>query len=371
MKDHGELIALDHDELHSLIQEVGQIQSIMVWGPPGIGKTEGIETFARSMDMRFVQLLGSQMNPEDLQVPLIDPASGTTRMCPPHRILGKEYADQPLVLLIDEINAAEPDMMRAYFQVVNERRIGDLELPGGSIVIGAGNPLNTNSVARPMPAPLMDRFYHVALTLKDTTSWLAWTADKKIHEAVTSYVREQGVRTLLGEARGDNQIGTSPRAWARLGRVLGTQALGIDQALERVQGGHLSTGRFQAHVAQVARGAVWGNDAEHFARWWAMRLTTVDLRRVLSGEIPFPTDPADAMTALALIEQLRRRLAAELPRFEHDLSAATRELAARARTLIERVAQPAPELVRSVLADARIPSWYLDTLVNDQVTGTN
>lgn len=363
----NDLHQVDHGELHDLIVDIGSEQSIMTWGPPGIGKSATIEELSKFLGMRYAQFIGSQINPEDMAVPLVDPTTGTTRLCPPYRIFGGEEGSQPILILIDEINAAEPDVQRAFFQLVNERRIGDRDLPRGSIVVGAGNMIATNSVARPLAGPLMNRFYHVRLTLKDTKSWLDWAADpsRKIHPIMMDYISQHGVKTLIGSPRGDDEIATSPRSWAALGKVLSSRCFEIDKKIELVREKVITPGKFQGHVARVAGGAVHAEDAEHFARWWAMQLSTIDLGRILSGEEKFPLDQAETLTAVALIEQLRKRLGSELPTLRTELKPSGQKLAGAALRILQQLQLARPELVRSVIADENVPGWFLDEIATE------
>lgn len=53
--------------------------------------------------------------------------------CPPESIA----RDEPYCLFLDELNAATPDVQKAFYSLILDRRIGTYELPKGSIVIGS------------------------------------------------------------------------------------------------------------------------------------------------------------------------------------------------------------------------------------------
>src|SRR2546426_7573347 len=79
---------------------VATSRPVLIWGPPGIGKSSLVEQFAASAGLACVSLLGSQLAPEDIiGVPQI--VDGKSRFCPPAMIARSE----PYCLFLDELNA--------------------------------------------------------------------------------------------------------------------------------------------------------------------------------------------------------------------------------------------------------------------------
>src|SRR5262249_23944292 len=136
---------LKPSEILDFFLHVAPVRPIFIWGPPGIGKSALVEQFARSVGMPCVSLLGSQLAPEDLiGVPSID--DGVSRFCPPAQIARKE----PYCLFLDELNACSHEVQKAFYSLINDRRIGDFALPEGSIVIGAGNRAQDAAIVKPV-----------------------------------------------------------------------------------------------------------------------------------------------------------------------------------------------------------------------------
>ncbi|WP_412026819.1 AAA family ATPase [Deinococcus yunweiensis] len=344
------LPTVDHAGLHDLLLSMGTTQTLMVWGPPGIGKSQTIEAFGRELGMPVSILLGSQMSPEDLSVPLIDQTTYLTRMCPPATLI----RDVPSIVFLDELNGAEPDVMRGFFSLVNERRIGDHHLRPGSVVVCAGNPTTHNSVARPIPAPLMSRMYHVHLKITSTRGWLDWAHAHEIHPLITEYIGEAGVRALLGQPADDDQIATNPRAWAIASNALA----GWSAAIAPLEG----TPEYARRVTAILKGAVNVQDAEKFGSFLTRRVQDVSLSAILSGTQKLPDPEQDRALVSHLIGLLRTRLAGELPRLEGELRAESQHLTDGAVRLLQQLAQQAPELGAALLADEKIPAWFLERL---------
>src|SRR5690242_20523895 len=111
--------AVTPSALAKLLLNVAPLRTVFVWGPPGIGKSAVIEQFARDVGMPCVSLLGSQLAPEDLiGVPRI--VDDVSVFCPPRHIARKD----PYVLFVDELNACSFEVQKAFYSLVNERRLG-------------------------------------------------------------------------------------------------------------------------------------------------------------------------------------------------------------------------------------------------------
>ena len=144
-------------------------------GPPGlplgsarIGKSSLVRSFAESLGLECVTLLGTQLAPEDLiGVPQI--VDGRSRFAPPLSIA----RDEPYCLFLDELNASTAEVQKAFYSLILDRRIGEYELPLGSVVIGAGNRATDNALARPMASALVNRLVHLHLRAS-ADDWLRW-----------------------------------------------------------------------------------------------------------------------------------------------------------------------------------------------------
>ncbi len=93
-------------------------------GTPGIGKSSLVEAFAAQVGLPCQTLLGTQLAAEDLiGVPQI--VDGRSRFAPPEAIARAE----PYVLFLDELNASGPDVQKAFYSLILDRRIGDYTCP--------------------------------------------------------------------------------------------------------------------------------------------------------------------------------------------------------------------------------------------------
>jgi MoxR-like ATPase len=218
------MLALTPPELVELLVSLPADRTPFIWGPPGIGKSALVRDAAGLCDLPCVTLLGTQIAPEDLiGVPRItavtvgDVGGFATEFCPPKAILRTE----PFLLFIDELNSAVPDVQKAFYSLILDRRLGDYHLPAGSRVVGAGNRVEDRALVRPMATALANRMVHVALTV-DADAWLRWGAANGVHALVLAFVRARPDRLFELPPSDATPAYPTPRAWHMLSDVLGT-----------------------------------------------------------------------------------------------------------------------------------------------------
>src|SRR5438046_1207387 len=100
--------------------------SVMIWGPPGIGKSSVVAQVASERGLQFIDLRLSQLAPTDLRgLPV--PENGVSRWFPPE-FLPREGSG---VLFLDELNMAPPTLQGIAQQLILDRRVGLYSVPEG------------------------------------------------------------------------------------------------------------------------------------------------------------------------------------------------------------------------------------------------
>src|SRR5688500_12390081 len=179
------LVSLTPARLPEFLLHVAVTRPVFIWGLPGIGKSALVQRFAEMVGVPCVSLLGSQLAPEDIiGVPQV--LDGVSRFCPPANIARAE----PYCLFLDELNACTHAVQKAFYSLIHERRIGEYILPGGPVVIGAGNRPQHNAIARPTSSALMNRMAHVEL-VASARDWLLWAHGAGVHPWVVTYLERQ------------------------------------------------------------------------------------------------------------------------------------------------------------------------------------
>src|SRR5690349_10595904 len=232
-------------QLPDLLLHVAVVRPVFVWGAPGIGKSSLVRAFADSLGLPCVTLVGTQLAPEDL-IGVPELRNGRSRFAPPESIA----RDEPYCLFLDELNSASPEVQKAFYSLILDRRIGAYELPAGSIVIGAGNRSTDNALARPMASALVNRLVHVHLRAS-ADDWLAWAAAAGIHPWIVDYLTERPDQLWVNPPKVE-EVFSTPRSWHMLSDALRSYGDGIDeQTLRLLAGGTLSPGHASAFCGYV------------------------------------------------------------------------------------------------------------------------
>ncbi|MFO0758865.1 MAG: MoxR family ATPase [Byssovorax sp.] len=224
------MLALTPPELIELLLTLPADRTPFIWGPPGIGKSALVREAAELLDLPCVTLLGTQIAPEDLigvprirSVEAAPSAEGkrgpsfVTEFCPPRAILRAE----PFLLFIDELNSAVPDVQKAFYSLILDRRLGDYVLPPGSRVVGAGNRVEDRALVRPMATALANRMVHVSVEV-DAEAWLSWGAETGVHALVLAFLRARPDRLFELPPADATPAYPTPRAWHMLSDALFT-----------------------------------------------------------------------------------------------------------------------------------------------------
>ncbi len=236
-------------QARDLIRCLSHEQSVLLLSPPGVGKSDVVRQAAAAEGLECKSLLGTQIAPEDVSgVPRI--VGERSVFCPP-RVLLPENATK-FCLFLDELPACAPDVQKAFYSLLLERRIGEYALPEGTWVVAAGNRAEDKALVRTISSALVNRVLILNVRI-DVPEWVVSAQANKVREDVVRFI-EQNPEALLRPVPDKAAPFSTPRAWASLGRAL-------DLVGER---GQLTAPLVRA----LAVGRVSEDDARRFAAAW-------------------------------------------------------------------------------------------------------
>ena len=220
-----------------LVEEKLQL-SLMLWGPPGIGKSSIVADVAKLHELRLVDLRLSQLAPTDLRgLPVAE--NGVSRWFPPEFL----PTDGQGILFLDEINMAPPAMQGIAQQLILDRQVGSYRVPDGWFIWAAGNRKSDRAAVFEMPSALANRFIHLDL-VPDFDSFKAWGLRAGLSEQVLAFLAFRP--TLLHQIDAQRPAWPSPRSWVMANRLRGA-SLSVEPAL-----GPGTAGEFEAFCAVYA-----------------------------------------------------------------------------------------------------------------------
>ena len=197
-----------------LIQCMAQEQSFLLLSAPGIGKSEMVYEAARDMGLPCRSLLGTQIAPEDVSgVPRI--VGERSVFCPPRILLPEK--PEPFCLFLDELPACAPDVQKAFYSLLLERRLGEHALPPGTWVVAAGNRLQDRALVRAMSSALVNRVTILQIR-HDVDEWLAWAQRAGVRREIRNFISTIP-DALMRPVPADPVPFSTPRSWSMLSRA--------------------------------------------------------------------------------------------------------------------------------------------------------
>ena len=192
---------------------------VMLWGPPGIGKSDSIKQLGKEKDRMVIDLRMSLLNPVDLRgVPVAK--DGKTDWWAPCFLPRKGEASETAILFLDEMNAAPPSVQAAAYQLVLDRRVGEYVLPDGVDVIAAGNRGTDRAIVYDMSSALRNRFMHYEI-VEDLDEWKDWAMKNGIQDEIVSFLNYKQDRLFYFDPKVHTRQFPTPRSWEFVSRLMG------------------------------------------------------------------------------------------------------------------------------------------------------
>jgi MoxR-like ATPase len=242
-----------------LIRALAAEQSLLLLSPPGVGKSDIVRQAAGDAGLPCRSLLGTQIAPEDVSgIPRI--VGERSVFCPPRVLLPEEA--KPFCLFLDELPACAPDVQKAFYSLLLERRLGEHLLPPGTWVVAAGNRAEDRALVRTISSALLNRVTILQIEV-NLDEWIAWAEANRVRRDVIAFVK-QNPDALLRPVPRDPVPFSTPRAWASLARALdlAEQAGILSEPIAKA----LAHGRVSAQDAAAFVAAAFGYQTQSPAR---------------------------------------------------------------------------------------------------------
>lgn len=319
------MITIDTRKLYHILDHTPATHNIMLVGRHGIGKSEILTDYFQQRGMRVVPLfLGQMADPGDLiGLPVLNaeatvsPAMARSfTFVPPY---WWPLDDEPIVLFLDELNRARPEILQTVMDLALNRRLAGRQLPQGSRIISAVNEGEEYQLTMLDPA-LVSRF-NIYQFCPTTQEWLLWASQENLDRRVIDFIESQPslLDGIPEQKQGvDTGMERYPdrRSWERVSDVIsGRPSLGDDD-LDLIAGivGASAASRFYAFTQgrQMLSGADVLNDfgaCEARLRQYRLHQMAIvsegifrQLQLVFTDEIACNTQKLEALQA----QQLQR-----------------------------------------------------------------
>lgn len=196
----------------------GHHTPVMLWGPPGVGKSQMVSQVGARHEVPVIDIRLSQMEPSDLRgIPFR--VGDTVEWAVPAMLPNTERHGREGVLFLDEITSAPPSVSAAAYQLILDRRLGDYRVPPRWAIFAAGNRQGDRGVTYTMPAPLANRFSHFEVDV-NLDDWVAWAYANGIDERVIAFLRFRPDLLFDFDPAHNPVAFPSPRSWEFAHRAL-------------------------------------------------------------------------------------------------------------------------------------------------------
>lgn len=341
-------VTVTQDDLLEILLNIAPVRPVFIWGAPGIGKSALVEQFAKEIGLPCVSLLGSQLAPEDIiGIPQI--RGETSEFLPPKMIARKE----PYVLFLDELNACSQEVQKAFYSLIHERRIGEYHLPGGSIVVGAGNRAQDSAIVKTMSSALVNRMFHVQMKA-DAGQWIKWAQNNGLHAWVTDYIIQRPDH-LFPEPPKTEEPFSTPRSWHMLSDALTEYGAGKKEIPGEV-------------LRMLAYACLTPSHAGMFLAYTKSLKNSHMLEDIIAQKAKWPGKPEERDILYFLAQSFRAKLLEELPKSKQDISGNMLSFVYRAKGMIKELSVINFEIAQMTVAaddDHSLPDWFMVEVIRD------
>ncbi len=202
------------------------LPSVMLWGPPGVGKSQAIRQIAKDIkkstgkETKITDVRLLLFNPIDLRGIPTSNADKTLAIWLKPQIFQMDPSDDIVnILFLDEISAAPQSVQAAAYQITLDRVVGEHKLPDNCIIIAAGNRVTDKSVSFKMPKALANRLLHIEVE-GSFESWQNWAVRAGVNPKVIGFLSFRTDKLFGFDPKNDDLAFATPRSWEMVSNLL-------------------------------------------------------------------------------------------------------------------------------------------------------
>lgn len=226
--------SVNHTQLSQLLDLcILTDEPLMLWGEPGIGKSEAVEQAAERAGALLVDVRLSLYESVDLRgLPDVDNDATVWRVPNSLPFEGATGwpTDRPIILFLDELMLAAGSVLSAAFQLILNRALGEHKLMPNVRIVGASNEETHRAGVGKMPTPLANRFMHARIT-PCINAFMTYGYKHDLSDTVLGFLKRypQHLSEFENALKTGAKAFATPRAWTKVSRML--NAVASDQSL--------------------------------------------------------------------------------------------------------------------------------------------
>jgi len=243
---------------------------VLLWGPPGIGKSDICKQVAEEFGWRFIDIRLPLLMPSDLLgLPYPDPTHTKANWLYPS-FFPEPDTKENILILFDEIGNASMSVQNSCYKIILDRAVGEhYKFPSGVRMVAASNRETDRSGVGKFSAALANRFTHFFIE-PDLDSWKSWALKNGINEKIIGFLGFKQ-NLLCKEPNMEDKAYPTPRSWAKVSQLLD----------------------WGIWDDEVISGTVGKGAATEFFSYIDVYANLPDMNKILAGEkVPVPKEPS-------------------------------------------------------------------------------
>lgn len=246
---------------------------LLIWGAPGIGKTQIVEGVAKKYDMDCVVAILSTIPPDNLLLPSKDERTGKGSTIPADFLPvydskspdanqlhaeennpGSDGKPRGGILFFDELSRAPKPNLSAALSLIEDRKIGRWKVADKWIIIAAANRDEDDpDGVYNFSTALGNRFAQVNL-VPDIESWSRW-ASSRVDDDTQELIFDPAMIEFLKmnkdlfyslDPDASKEIFPSPRTWTKA-----AEAIHVKSRIAKAKGKRLTMGDIEKEVSKL------------------------------------------------------------------------------------------------------------------------
>lgn len=194
----------------------------MMFGSPGLGKSDIVRSIAKSAGLKVIDLRLSQCDPCDMNG--FPKLNGNKATYLPMDTFPIETDTVPegykgYLLFLDELNSASKAVQASAYKLILDRQVGMHKLHPQCFIIGAGNKDTDGAIVNTLSSALRSRFVSLELD-SDPDSWLEWATNNDLDYRVISFIKHMPERLHRFDPSKINQTFACPRTWEMVSKMV-------------------------------------------------------------------------------------------------------------------------------------------------------
>jgi SpoVK/Ycf46/Vps4 family AAA+-type ATPase len=193
--------------------------SVFLKGSPGTAKTAIVRQFAKEQKLKLISIHAPLTDLLDIKGVI---STQNDEACFLPLSIWPKPSDKPVVILIDELPQCVPAIQNAFSQLLIDKKMGDITLPKGSIVIATGNRKEDKAATHNVPSHVINRVMHIEVD-RSNEDFFNWALSNKIEPEIVAFGHFKPDCVYNFDPRDNQNPYATYRSWEFASNILKTK----------------------------------------------------------------------------------------------------------------------------------------------------